>query len=109
VVEDPFPGAVQRPAAEPVVHRLPLPVAGGHVRPGSTGPFPPQNPVDSLPMVRPPATTTTRLGQQRLNPRLRPVRHLTRPIMNRGDYPPHKIHEKRPRGMCGVPMRSEGA
>ena len=47
---------VQRPPAEPAVHRLPVPVLLGQVTPRGARPGPPQHPVHHYPVVHPPAT-----------------------------------------------------
>jgi hypothetical protein len=67
--ENPPPGAVALPAPEQPVHRLPGPVAGGHVPPRRAGAGPPADPVDELAFA--PGRWPARLlagGQQRLQP-----------------------------------------
>lgn len=58
------PGAVRFPASEPLVDRLPRPIAFREITPRSTGPQTPQHPVDHLPMITPRAPTTVNTRQQ---------------------------------------------
>lgn len=60
-----FPGAICGPQPVALVNSLPGPEPLGKVAPLHTGPHSVQNPVDYLPMVPPPATTTIAHRQER--------------------------------------------
>lgn len=86
VLKDLLPGAILGPDPQSFVQRLPRPVLLRHVPPRRTGPQPPQDPVDHLPVIPPPATPTTiRRGQQRLDPRPGRIRQLTTPNTHEPD------------------------
>src|SRR5207344_499345 len=77
VGQQPIPGAVLLPAAEPLIAGLPGPVAFGHITPGRAGPQPPQDPVDRAPVIGPLPTRTPVGWQQRLDHRPRLIGQLT--------------------------------
>lgn len=86
VLKDLLPGAILGPDPQSFVQRLPRPVLLRHVPPRRPGPQPPQDPVDHLPVIPPPATPTTiRRRQQRLDPRPRHIRQLTTPNTHEPD------------------------
>jgi hypothetical protein len=63
------PGAVIRPAAMPLIHRQPVPVALRQVPPRAARPGPEQDPVDRAPVISPPASAPRVAWQQRRQPR----------------------------------------
>src|SRR3954451_5486205 len=82
----------------PAVQGAEVPVAGRHIPPRSSGPSPPQNLVDHLPVMEPPAPAARRpVRQQRLQPRpfgigqVMPIEHG--PAL---PDPPAQIGETRP-------------
>ena len=86
VLKDLLPGAILGPDPQSFVQRLPRPVLLRHVPPRRPGPQTPQDPVDHLPVIPPPATPTTiRRRQQRLDPRPRHIRQLTTPNTHEPD------------------------
>lgn len=58
LLEKAFPGSVSRPKAMAFLNGLPRPEPFGQVTPLNSGPHPVQDPVDHLPVIPPPATTT---------------------------------------------------
>ena len=66
--QDPVPGAVGGPLAQPLVRGLPRPVALGQIPPRCTGAGLPEDCVDHLPVITPPPAPTTGRRQQRLDP-----------------------------------------
>ena len=67
-VQDLLPGPVQRPAAMPVIHGLPVPVPPGQIPPRAAGPGPEQDPVDHHPVIIPPVALPGITGHQRRQP-----------------------------------------
>src|SRR3954464_3242543 len=83
----------------PAVQGAEVPVAGRHIPPRSSSPSPPQNPVDHLPVIEPPAPAARRpVRQQRLQPRPFGIGQVM-PIEHGPGLPdpPAKIRETRPR------------
>ena len=61
------PGAITRPAAVPVVDRLPIPVTGRKITPRRARPSPPHHPVHDQAVIHPPAAPNRRpIRKQRL-------------------------------------------
>ena len=71
--QQPLPGAVGCPLAQPLVSGLPRPVALGQIPPRHAGTGLPQNRVDHLPVIAPPPTALPHRWQQRLDPRPRRI------------------------------------
>ena len=69
-------GPVQRPAAMPVVDRLPQPATRRQVTPDDPSPGPEEDPVDHRPMVLPPCTPHRVHRQQRFQPRPLIIRQI---------------------------------
>src|SRR3954470_2663645 len=67
MLEDAVPGAIGGPLAQPLVRGLPRPVPIGQVTPRHAGPGLPQDRVDHLTVIMPPASPLSGLGQQRLD------------------------------------------
>src|ERR687897_3453175 len=83
-----------------------VPVAVRHVPPRRPGPGPPQDPVDHLPVIAPPASAARRpVRQQRLQPGPLPISQIVtiehKPAL---PNPPVKIGETRPRPPSGVSL-----
>src|SRR5271165_2030629 len=113
-VQDLLPGPVQRPAAMPVIHGLPVPEALRQVPPRAPCPGPEEDPVDHRPVIGPPAAALLRAGRQE-HPKALPfligqvmtiqsVRHRT------GLHDPAlKIHGTRPTGHALTGLRPSPA
>src|SRR5687767_1621965 len=82
----------------PAVQGAEVSVAGRHIPPRSPGPGPPQNPVDHLPVIEPPAPAARRpVRQQRLQPRPFGIGQVMPSEHGPGlPDPPAKIRETRP-------------
>ena len=68
LVEDAFPGAVRGPDPQPFVRGLPRPVSLGQVAPRSPGAQLPQDCVDHLAVITPPAASALDRWQQWFDP-----------------------------------------
>ena len=97
LIQDLFPGSITRPAAMPVVDRLPTPVLGGQIPPRQPAAGPPEHPVENLPMVSPlPATARRAVRQQRLQPSPLLIGQIVTIKHQRGLQPPAEpIHGTR--------------
>ena len=80
VLQQPGPRAVGFPPGEPLVDRLPRPIARRQVPLRSPGPQTPQHSVDHLPVVPPRPPSTTQRRQERSCPLPRRIRQLAMPM-----------------------------
>src|SRR3954462_8251820 len=64
-IKDLLPRPIQRPAAMPVIDRLPVPVAGGQIPPRTPRTSPEINPVDHRAVIVPTVSLPRMRGQQR--------------------------------------------
>jgi hypothetical protein len=88
----PGPGAVLLPHGEPVITRLERPVPLRDLTPLRAVLGPPQDPVDHLPVITPPATTLRdRARRQRLQPSPLLISQITSQ---------DKLNEREPRFAC---------
>lgn len=94
--QDPIPGAISSPPPQPLMTGLLRPIPFRQVPPRCPGPQLPQDPVDHLAVLPPPARPHPRLRQQRRDHRPRLVRQLTathhqptinQPLQDRHDRP----------------------
>lgn len=92
-LQDPVSGAIRRPAAMPLVDRLPGPVAFRQVTPRDTGPDPEQDPVDPRTVIAPPASPPTRRRQMRLQRRPLAMRQILPPHDPTNEHPVGKSHD----------------
>src|SRR3954453_17419579 len=90
--QDPIPGAIGGPPAQPLMGGLPRPLPFGRVGPRNAGLGLPQDRVDHLPVIAPPPTPTTGRGQQRLDPRPRGI----------GEFMSADHHTKRESHPCKI-------
>ncbi len=97
--QDHLPGAIGGPAPMPPMQGSEVPIAARHIPPRRPGPGPPQDPVDHLPVIVPPASAARRpVRQQRLQPKPLHISQIMTIEHEPGlPNPPLKIGETRPR------------
>jgi hypothetical protein len=83
--QDPFPRAIRRPPAMPVMHGLPLPEPCWQITPRNTGSLPEENAVDHPAMALPTSSSPHVLRQVRLQPSPLLVRQITPPHTGQND------------------------
>jgi hypothetical protein len=85
LLEETFPGSVTRPQAVTLVDGFPRTEPVRQITPLHPGPHPVQNPVDHLPVIPPPATTTVADRQERPQPFPLSIRQIAPPHAQSND------------------------
>lgn len=94
LLEQAFPGSVGRPQAVPFIDRLPRAEPLWQVTPLNAGPDPMQNPVDHLPVIPPPATSSVTYRQERLQPFPLGICQITPPHVHINDPDTKQSHDR---------------